>query len=132
MDAFDADVLIYAVIRDHALGAPVRQHILDATPGACIGSTLLLPEVLIKPTRHGANAEARDLNKLLGFLDLHPADERIGDAAVDLGARYGLKTVDAMHLATAVVVGADRFVTNNRRDFTKEITEVDVTYPDDL
>jgi len=131
VDAFDADVLIYAVIPDHTLGGPVRRHILDATPGFCIGSTLLIPEVLIKPTHHG-DAQARELNKLLGFLDLRSADERIGDAAVDLGARYGLKTLDSMHLATAVLAGADRFVTNNRRDFTKEITEVDVTYPDDI
>lgn len=28
--------------------------------------------------------------------------------------------------------GADRFITNNRRDFRKEIAEVDITYPDEL
>jgi len=39
---------------------------------------------------------------------------------------------DAMHLATAVAVGADRFITNNQRDFRPTITEVAVTYPADL
>jgi hypothetical protein len=37
-----------------------------------------------------------------------------------------------VHLATAVVAGADRFITNNRRDFAVSISEVDVTYPEDL
>ena len=29
-------------------------------------------------------------------------------------------------------VGADRFLTNNHRDFAQTITEIDVTYPDQL
>jgi hypothetical protein len=37
-----------------------------------------------------------------------------------------------VHLATAVAAGADRFITNNSSDFTKAITAVDVTYPDEL
>jgi hypothetical protein len=31
-----------------------------------------------------------------------------------------------------VVAGADRFITNNRRDFPTSISEIDVTYPADL
>jgi hypothetical protein len=31
---------------------------------------------------------------------------------------------------TAVNVGADRFLTNNRRDFPQSIAELKVTYPD--
>ena len=37
-----------------------------------------------------------------------------------------------MHLATAVAAGADRFVTDNQADFPKSISEIDVTYPEDL
>jgi hypothetical protein len=29
-------------------------------------------------------------------------------------------------------MGADRFITNNRRDFGPDIKEIDVTYPDAL
>jgi hypothetical protein len=39
-------------------------------------------------------------------------------------------TADAAHLATAV--GADRFLTNNQRDFPRAITEVKVAHPADL
>ena len=47
-------------------------------------------------------------------------------------ASYGLRAADAVHLATAVGAGANRFLTNNKRDFPKSITEIDVTYPEDL
>jgi hypothetical protein len=40
--------------------------------------------------------------------------------------------VDATHLATAVNVGADRFITNNQRDFPTTVTEITITYPGDL
>ena len=43
-----------------------------------------------------------------------------------------VQTADAVHLATAVVSGADRFITNNSSDFPKTITEVQVTYPNEL
>ena len=37
-----------------------------------------------------------------------------------------------IHLATAVAIGADRFITNNKRDFPAAMTEIAVTYPADL
>ena len=46
------------------------------------------------------------------------------ELATVLASRYRLKATDATHLATAVNVGADRFITNNRRDFPATITEV--------
>jgi len=39
---------------------------------------------------------------------------------------------DAIHLATAVGIGAERFITNNQRDFTPAITEIAITYLADL
>lgn len=134
MDAFDADVLIYAAVPGHPLGAPVlalfaTQSSGDAGPLAGVGSTLLVPEVLTKPTRDGTTGEVEVLATLLGHLDLRPVDEAVALLAVTLGAWYGLKSVDAVHLATAVSAGADRFITNNRRDFPPSIDEISVTYP---
>ena len=63
MDAFDADVLIYAAAPDDPLGRPVRQ-LFDA--------------------------------------------------------------------ATAVVAGETRFITNNTKDFSREIAEIQITDPVDL
>jgi predicted nucleic acid-binding protein len=49
-----------------------------------------------------------------------------------LAAKYGMRAADATHLATAVGLGADRFITNSRGDFPRTIDEVQVTYPEDL
>ena len=43
---------------------------------------------------------------------------------------FGLPTL--IHLATAALAAADRFITNNRKDFPKTIGEVDIVYPEDL
>jgi len=134
MDAFDADALIYAAVPDHPLGQRVAALIRLAGPGtmAGVGSVLLLPEVLSKPLRDGTADEIRSLAGLLARLDLRPVDRATAELATALSSRYELRAADATHLATAVGLGADRFITNNRRDFGPHITELDVTYPDAL
>lgn len=134
MDAFDADVLIFAAEPGHALGDRVRRLFAAAPPGAPVGvgSVVLLPEVLSKVIRDGDEVGRARLNDLLVRLDLQDLDWRTADLATDLAAKHSLKAADAAHLATAVAVGADRFITNNKRDFPKTIAEVDVTYPDEL
>jgi predicted nucleic acid-binding protein len=134
MDAFDADVLIYAAVPGHPLGEQVAALFRAAAPStmAGIGSVLLLPEVLSRPLRDGATAEVRILAALLARLDLRPVDRATSELATALSSRYRLKAADATHLATAVGMGADRFITNNKRDFPATITEIQVTYPADL
>ena len=77
MDAFDADVLIYAANEDHPLGRRVRPLIPAGVPGgtesvAGVGSMLLIPELLTKPVRQDASAEAEALSEMLVRLDLLP------------------------------------------------------------
>jgi len=137
MDAFDADVLIYAGVTGHRLGRRVRALFVSGAleagePNAGVGSVLLVPEILTKPLRDGAIDEADELAALLGKLTLIPTTEATASLAVALGVSYGLRAADAVHLATAVGAGASRFVTNNRRDFDRAITEIDITYPSDL
>ena len=133
MDAFDSDVLIYAGTPGHPLGQRVRTLFpaeSDAVVG--IGSVLLLPEVLAEPTRYGSTEEIAALASLLARLELRAVDHATGELATTFAAVYRLRAADAVHLATAVVAGADRFVTDNRRDFPTSISEIDVTYPDAL
>jgi predicted nucleic acid-binding protein len=137
MDAFDADVLIYAAFRSHPLGGRVAalfppSAVEAGAPAVGIGSVLLIPELLSKPLRDEREEEMAALSWLLARLDLRPVDASTADLAVLLGARHRLRAVDAVHLATAVQAGADRFITNNRKDFVKAIAEIEVTYPDDL
>ena len=134
MDAFDADALIYAAVPGHPLGHQVAALFRPAAPAtmAGIGSVLLLPEVLSRPLRDGAADEVRILAGLLARLDLRPVDRATAELATALSSRYRLKAADATHLATAVGMGADRFITSNRRDFPATITEIQVTYLADL
>jgi predicted nucleic acid-binding protein len=135
MDAFDADVVIYAAAEAHPLGSRVRALFLAAQRDgalAGVGSVLLLPETMSTPLRAAATDEVAELGRLLALLDLRPADVHIARTATALASTYRLKAADAVHLATALVAGADRFITNNLRDFPKWISEIDITYPEDL
>jgi predicted nucleic acid-binding protein len=134
MDAFDADVLIYAAAPAHPLGSRVLTLFRAAGDAehAGVGSVLLLPELLTRPTRDAAEGELAALYGLLARLDLRPVDPAVAELAVVLGAAYGLRAADAVHLATAVNAGAERFITNNAKAFTPAIAELDVTYPADL
>ena len=136
MDAFDADVLIYAAAHDHPLGRKVAPLFAvsagDDETTAGLGSVLLLPEVLGKPLREGRHDEVEHLAGLLARLDLQPVDRATAELATALAASYGLRTADAVHLATAVAAGAERFLTNNRRDFASTVAEIDIVYPADL
>lgn len=137
MDAFDADALIYAAVNRHVLGRRVRALFppdpVD-TSGAIagVGSVLLIPELLTKPLRENSTSELQELGGLLSRLDLRPTDEATAELATALGAVYHLRAADAVHLATAVGAGADRFITNNQADFPKTIAEIDITYPQEL
>jgi predicted nucleic acid-binding protein len=134
MDAFDADALIYAAVPGHPLGQRVMALFHSADPGtiAGTGSVLLLPELLSKPLRDGTADEVRVLAGLLARLDLRPVDRATAELATALSSRYRLRAADAAHLATAVSMGAQRFITNNKRDFASGIEEIDVTYPEAL
>ena len=54
------------------------------------------------------------------------------EVATTMASGYRLRAADAMHLATAVVAGANRFITDNRRDFSAAITEIEIAYPEML
>ena len=137
MYAFDADVLIYAAVAAHPLGARVRPlfsnaPVTDSGVVAGIGSVLLIPELLTKPLRDQAKGDLEALGALLARLELVAVDRATARLAAALGASYGLRAADAVHLATAVAGGVDGFITNNRNDFPQTITEVAIVYPDAL
>lgn len=125
-EAFDANALIYVANGDPRALA-IRSALEEAD--SLIGSVVLLPEVLSKPMARGDEREYEQLLAILSRFDLKPVDDEIADAAVALGAKYRLRAADAIHLATAVVWGAERFHTNNRKDFGPYIEEIEVVWP---
>jgi predicted nucleic acid-binding protein len=127
--SFDADVLIYAAEPGHILGEETRA-IIERHPEAVFGSVLLLPETLAKPVRGEQWEEVDALALLLGALTLVELTQEIADLSAVVAARYRLRAADAVHLATAIWVGAGHFVTNNRRDFAGlDVSELDVILP---
>ena len=90
LDAFDADVLIYAAVAEHELGRRVRalfptEPIEDTGVVAGIGSVLLLPELLTKPLREQAVEELDELGALL--CRPRPASNGRGDGGTGNGTR---------------------------------------------
>lgn len=82
-------------------------------------STIALAEVLAGPFRHGLEALASQYqHSLLERFEVVPVSAGIAAAASRLRIRYGLKLPDAIHLATALDIGADTLVTHDR-DFGK-------------
>ena len=132
--AFDADVVIYAATKGHVFGPRIGALFSDrAAESAGLGSVLLLTEVLAKPMREDPDSqETAALVSLLSRLRLLPVDEPTARLSLALASRYGLRAADAAHLATAVGVGAEVFLTNNRRDFPATISEIDIVYPAQL
>jgi len=72
---------------------------------------------LVRPFELGDEGKIRACEVFLQGLpglEVHPMDEKVAKEGVRLRARYGLRTPDALHLATALVHGATAFLTNDQ------------------
>lgn len=126
MDAFDSDVLIYAAKRDPRGDIAARLVGAASPADQVIGSVILVSEVFAAPDGRINEAERQRLINLIAALDLKDVDHEVADLAGTLRTKYRLKTPDALHLATAVLWGAERFHTNNSRDFGQPIDEIEI------
>jgi predicted nucleic acid-binding protein len=78
-------------------------------------------EVLVQPIRDGNDALAREYREILrssSALKVAPVSAEIAGEAARLRAIFGLRTPDAVQLATAVISQAAAFLTNDA-DFSK-------------
>jgi predicted nucleic acid-binding protein len=88
---------------------------------------------LIKAVGSDEETEIRALTTVIARIQLIDVSLPVAALAVELGAAYALRPADAVHLASAVWVGAESFVTNNKRDFRRHrIAEIDVVFPEEL
>ena len=102
-------------------------------PISAVGSTMILTEVLAQPLRMGRTDLVKDYEDIIqnsvGFT-LIPIDEQIAHRAAVLRAKYGLKTPDALHVATALETHCDAFLTNDMG--LKRVSEIKVLVLDEL
>jgi len=72
-------------------------------------------EVIIKPLRESATLLVADYEEFLAAQNWLFINDNTFDRALQLRAQYGLKTPDALHLATALQHGCNEFWTNDDR-----------------
>lgn len=126
---FDASTIIYSVERVPPFRTTVVERIEQVeqtSNGAIITSRLSRLECRIKPLRDGSVRLLEQFdeffrNPLVRLVDVNAS---IIEQVTELRAQYGFKTPDAIHLATAIGEGADRFLTGD--ESLRRCTEVEV------
>ena len=116
--ALDTSVFIYQLERNTAY-LTFTSHIfswLDLPTSEAITSTVTMTELLIQPLREGNEPTA---GLYYGLLSRHPnlrwvaPDLEVAALAARYRAQYRLKTIDALHAATASAASATGLITND-------------------
>lgn len=98
-----------------------------------VASELVLLELLVAPLKTGSQDVADEIELALlhfPYLQLTPVTRAVLVRAADIRARYGLRTPDAIMLATAVESGATLAVTNDSA--WRKVDEIEVLLLRDL
>ena len=132
---FDTAPIIYFVEANPHYDALVAALFQRVASGMVRGltSVITLSEVLVHPLGQG-NTRLRDAYRrlLLNSSDFAtlPIDAMVAERAADLRARYGLRTPDALQIATALNAGCTAFLTNDFR--LQRVTEIRVLVLDEM
>lgn len=132
--ALDTNILIYH-LEDNPAYADFTTHLFERIETGrlhAIVSALALHEILSGVHKAGHGDEAvRYKNLLLSFpnLTIVPFDAETATISGEIRARYGLRTPDAIHVATAIHGGAEAFVTND--EGFRRVKEIRVRMPGD-
>ncbi len=98
-----------------------------------ITSMLTLTEVLIMPFAKKQLHYVHEYREMLlntqSILSIE-VDKKIAERAAELRAKYGFKTPDALHVATALETGCQAFLTNDMG--LKRVNEIRVLVLDEL
>lgn len=125
----DANVYIYALEDHPQFGEAARlvMETVDRDHITVVAQRLILAELLPHPIKHGA----ADLVQLYEDLFLHHPQLVLLDTepttinlTTKLRATYGLSTLDALHLASAIATECDAFITNDQK--LKSVQEIPV------
>jgi predicted nucleic acid-binding protein len=106
---------------------------LDADEFRAVTSMVTLIEVLVHPLRQGNEALAHEYRNILleaRGLDLRPVSRAIAEEAASLRAAHGLRTPDAIQIATAIHEGSTSLLTNDSR--LPSLPNLNVLVLDDL
>lgn len=116
----DTNAIIGIVELGERLTAGQKAFVGKMAAGAveAVTSEVALAECLVKPI---ADRNAADVAAFMSFLSgeaqvaVEPVTRHVLLAAAEIRAETGMRLADAIHMATAKLAGAKRFVTNDRR-----------------
>lgn len=134
--AFDTAPIIYFIERNPTYIDRMRvilRHISHPHNTLGHASVMVLAEVLVQPLKMGNYSLAQKYERILAKnnrLQLIPVSPSIARQTAKIRADYGLKTPDALHIATAIETGCDAFLTNDRG--LQRVTEIKVLVLDDM
>lgn len=129
----DTNVLIY-YIEEHPIYLkkiePLIEKIADGKVTG-ITSYVTLLELLVKPIREGRSDLVDQYKTILtGQLEMVTMDEGVSIKAAELRAKYGIRTPDAIQLASVIHKKGEVFITNDRG--LKDVKEIKVLILDDI
>ncbi|MCZ7356183.1 MAG: type II toxin-antitoxin system VapC family toxin [Candidatus Methanoperedens sp.] len=123
----DTNVLIY-YIEEHPFYLRKIEPLVDRiSEGKAIGITsyVTLLELLVKPLREKRFDLVEQYKRILAArLEMVAMDESVSIKAAELRAKYGIRTPDAIQLASVITRNGDVFVTNDERLGVVEEIEV--------
>ena len=118
--ALDTNIFIYVFEQHPEFGEKAKWLLEQIEEGAysAVASTISLTEILVKPIRDGNLALEKQYKLLFAHfpnLSVVPVDHTVAERAAFLRGKYGMKTPDALAIASAIIAQADVFVTNDLR-----------------
>lgn len=127
--AIDTAPLIYLIEGHPDFGGPVREVIQLAENGrlALVTSILSLTEVLVQPFQRARPELVAAYRQILlhsPYLDVLTLEASIAESAARMRASHGIRTPDAIQIATAIGAGCEAFLTNDKE--LRRVTELRV------
>ena len=120
----DANVFIYT-LEGHPVFGQAASQLLRAVANGSVKTTaseLVYLEVLSGKNIETADQELHAQTFLAGIgMAYHPIDRQLLIKAAGLRRKHGLRSPDAIHLASAVATGATYFVTNDHGLLKKSV-----------
>lgn len=129
----DTNVLIY-YIEEHPLFLKKVEPLIDIiAEGKATGITsyVTLLELLVKPIKEGRFDLVEQYKTILtDHLEIIPLDEKVAVKAAELRAKYGIRTPDAIQLASVICNNGEVFITNDIK--LRDVEEIKVMIIHDI
>lgn len=125
----DTTIFIYLLENKGVLGKRVKDilNLVEEGKMEAVFSSIGMIEILTGPKKMGRHDLALQYKELITHfpnLTIAGINEQVINIASDLRARYGIRTPDAIHVATAIDFGAEKFFTNDKG--LRKIKEISV------